>query len=202
MRRRWKADEARKAKVAQLEVRLAPLAAEEQVLGLQVVVDDASLVKVLQRLGHLAQQLGGSVLGEAALVGELVKELAARRELQHQRLGRRHVKLLDERDEVAVLACRFQNANLTLEILAGIGCLLLVDEFQSVRYAGGVGFSKLHRCVVALAKSATDGISRLDLIACGEARGCRATVLPIRDRRSANAEQRQAQPLERRHHRQ
>lgn len=57
---------------------------EEQVLGLEVAVDDASVVQVLQRQQDLGGVEADALLGEAAVVLEVEEELATVHKVQHK----------------------------------------------------------------------------------------------------------------------
>jgi hypothetical protein len=71
------AQDAREAEVGQLDVRVVGVRGEQDVLRLDVAVDDALGVQVLERLQQLEHDLGRVALGEGLLGNDAVEQLAA-----------------------------------------------------------------------------------------------------------------------------
>mmetsp|Transcript_32821 Transcript_32821/g.105210 ORF Transcript_32821/g.105210 Transcript_32821/m.105210 type:complete len:305 (+) Transcript_32821:634-1548(+) len=73
------------AKINQLDRRVALLALEDDVLGLEVAVQDAARMQVVDREGDLLDDLGGDLLRVRALRHQALEQASAAGELHHYR---------------------------------------------------------------------------------------------------------------------
>ena len=152
-------DEAAEAEVGDQHVRLARLVGEQDVLGLEVAVDDAALVHVLEpeedRLDVVLHLL---LVVHVALLGDPVHQLAARRELAHEdQRGRALVRVLELHD--VLVAQRAQHAELAHHRVVVLLVLLelLVEDLRREEAARLAVAHELHLRKVA----APDGLALL-----------------------------------------
>ena len=139
------------AKVCDKDVRLRAPVAEEEVLWLEVAVDNAVLVEVLDGFCHLLCDAACVGLGKVSLVDNAVKQLAARDVVQHEVQLVRGVKALAHAHNVLVLDL-FEDADLGLDHVFLSRAEGLVDDFAGVLLLCASVFCQPHDGKVACAE--------------------------------------------------
>eukprot|EP00054_Salpingoeca_dolichothecata_P014810 m.84210 g.84210 ORF g.84210 m.84210 type:complete len:353 (+) comp21180_c0_seq1:282-1340(+) len=149
-------------KVSNANIGILVFAAEQQVLGLEITVNNAMFVQVLDGFSHLAGETRGISFGKVALINNAVKQFTALNVVKNKVQLVGSIKFFQHANDVRV-AHLLQNGNFGLNHVFLSSTESLVDDLQSVLLLVVVAGGELDNSKVARTKFLANSVGLLDI---------------------------------------
>ena len=143
---------------------LSGLRDQQQILRLEVAVDHAEAMHVLQREHHLPHHGGRVGLAERPAVANPIEDLSTLSKLQHEHPIRRLLEAVEQANNMLVQADAVQDIALTLRLFQI--CAILINELDRISIAAFNQFGSMDRGERAL----TEQLAQLVLLAVSAAK--------------------------------